>query len=659
MAFSTIAFTACKSNNGGNTPGGETPPAEDPGVFDETATAVAKADIDDVHIFNVTYTDKDFIVNGATEYKVVVPEDSDRDDAVAANEFNTFFKEATGISIVSVKDTGLTHTADAKYISIGNTTLLESCGVEVDYDLLGQQGARAFTKDNTIYLCGGYDYGALFAVYDFFQVCFDYEFYYEDCWTLKHNVTNMKLPNLDVTDVPDMQFMSNGYYRLITGDWAYRARVPYIYGEKVIYIHDEIGNKSSASKGVHNSTNWVPTTMRGQHPYWFSTKGNDLCYTARGDEAEYQAMVKYCVEKAVWELRTKTDDRQTIMTFTMQDSDTLFCGCDACVAAEDRYGAKSGACVKFMNDLRLGIDAEMEKPENVAYKCDDLFLCFFAYMYFSEAPTKNLEEVTCVPGVGPYIAMDRTFDYQASVYAPINDEPRAILDRWKALSETVMFWAYGAKFSDYLYPLDTFSFFNAEAYTYFASFNPAVYYCQSQYNETGAVTAFNNLKAYLDQQLRWQSKVNTDDLIDDFMENMYAEAAPYMMELYRATNLQAAVIRQEHWNGITILGDSTKIAKAEYWPYTMVSSWLDILDKAYEAIAEYELTDITTYNKLKSHIDMEWVSPAYIMLNFYQANLPREELVELKATFKRIVGDELGMSQLREFATMDTFLATL
>lgn len=66
------------------------------------------------------------VKDGKTSYKVVVPEIETQSVSYAKSELSRFFKEATGIDLKFVKDTGLTHNAENRYISLGDTSLYKS-----------------------------------------------------------------------------------------------------------------------------------------------------------------------------------------------------------------------------------------------------------------------------------------------------------------------------------------------------------------------------------------------------------------------------------------------------------------------------------------------------------------------------------------------------
>ena len=138
------------------------------------------------------------VKDGKTSYKVVVPEIETQSVSYAKSELSRFFKEATGIDLKFVKDTGLTHNAENRYISLGDTSLYKSLNRSDDMRSLKKDGTKIFTKDNTVYIIGGAETGVLNGVYDFLKINFGFEYFFTDSYTLRTNVTNLKLLDYDV-----------------------------------------------------------------------------------------------------------------------------------------------------------------------------------------------------------------------------------------------------------------------------------------------------------------------------------------------------------------------------------------------------------------------------------------------------------------------------
>ena len=230
------------------------------------------------HILTAPDTDKYLVQNGSCDYVVVIPEKDSELLRDAKNEFFYFFQMATGVSIKIVTDEGLTHSANNKYISLGETALLKSAGIEVDKKQLGVDGLRIVTKDNSIFLIGGSDYGTVNAVYTFMELTFGLQVYYYDCIEIEQNVKNKKLKAYDVTDIPDIKLRQTKFQIInkpFSSDYdvmQFGARLRYTrqfyptcYSPYMSY--DDSSDLSSSS---HNTTTYVlpESVYRAEHGKW-------------------------------------------------------------------------------------------------------------------------------------------------------------------------------------------------------------------------------------------------------------------------------------------------------------------------------------------------------------------------------------------------------
>mgnify|MGYP000802591169 CR=1 FL=1 len=197
------------------------------------------------HRFSYKETNEYLIKNGTTEYKIVIPsENVSAELNIARDELVRLFKEATGVTLETISDAGKSHDANGKYISLGNTSLYKSSGLNVDTKTLKKDGARILTKDKTIYFIGKTDTGVINGVYDFLNMHFNFETYFKDTYTLTTGVTELKLMNYDVVDVPDIEYRTKkGILNASTSDvndmmFAYRMRSLDSDSNMLLPIHD-------------------------------------------------------------------------------------------------------------------------------------------------------------------------------------------------------------------------------------------------------------------------------------------------------------------------------------------------------------------------------------------------------------------------------------
>lgn len=625
-----------------------------------------KSTFEGTHDLTATETGEYLVKEGKTDYVLVINSKANAIEKTAKSEFKTLFKQATGINIPEVDATGLIHSAEKKYISIGENDLFKTTGIQLDKQTLTEDGVRIITKDKSVYLLGGGQYGTLYAVYDFMQITFNYEQYYLDCMELDTGVTEKKLLNYDVTDIPDMLRRSTNY-GFLTQEFKNRLRMPLYSGSYLIPIHAEYtadgkADRSSKSATVHNSGTYLPRTNPeyAKHSKWFGDAGDVLCYTAHGDSEEFNLMAQECAKKIEASLMTYTTDLYPNMnaaSLTVEDNNDT-CSCDACSSAVEKYGSPSATLIVFINKVNEYLRAWLEEnKDNELYYRDNFELVFFAYNSFAIAPAEwndaqgkyvpNAPELKLDKGVSVWLALMNLLEEELNIYHEKNDKGRIQIAKWASISDSMWFWTYSTNFQNYLYFHDGFSMFNAEGYKYFASYNTTYYYQNSQSYQTGASTGFNALSIYLQSKLTWNSSLDTEELVNKFMNAMYKDAAPTMKAMYESMRLHNAKYKKD-------TEYVSSVAVPSNFPYAVLKGWLDMCDDALKQIETYKSTDAATYETIKTHIDIEWIFPAYATLQLRADYLTEDKLSELKARLKE-TGLRLGISRFKEIESDGAF----
>lgn len=592
-----------------------------------------------VHIYTANDTDKTFIENGQTPYKLVIPSNASPEIMSAAGEFNYFFEKATGTDLLTINDSNQTlkHSSDAKFISIGETSLLSSSGVVYDKKTLGRKGIRIKTVDSSIYLVGGSDLGSLYAVYDFMKIAFNFEIFYKDCYTIKMGITQMNLIDFDVTDIPDIastSWYSSGAAYLDTKtydneNYQYRARLDTNHYNVLIPVHRDF-DLTSESQPTHNSDYVLPKATYGQtHPKWFSdivdtTHEPQLCYTAHGDEQEFNEMTKTAAEKIIFSLKNYPvrEGVNTIMIGLTDNFDD--CNCDACSKLYEKYGTKAGAVCIFVNKVAEIVDKWMSAPENASYYREDFKILFFAYHNFTDAPVKYDEHkkkympideaVKLRDDVGVFYA-NILADYQQSMYSEDNVFHTENLKKWDAISNHIWQWTYAINYKYLGYFYDCYSYYTDDFFKEVALTSTDYLFIQGAVY-TSVPTGWKNLLTYLYSELSWDCNQSSNKLIDKWFDNMFAEGAEEMRKFFDELRIHYATLAiNNKWLGnYTIY---TKYDVKSYWPLNTLRKWTGYCDNALKAVEKYKNSRPEYYNSLKNHIIIEWSSPIYMMFSLH------------------------------------------
>lgn len=521
-----------------------------------------------------------------------------------------------------------------------------------------------------MYIVGGSDNGVLYGVYDFLKVNFGYEQYYKDCFDIDTGVTDLPLKNYNITDIPDISMRARAGVLFNTTEetddvmYAYRMRMLDDHNNVYLPIYESLDNTSPSSR-LHNSFYYLPQSQyKAAHPKFYSDDGTQLCYTAHGDAAELETMINLCAEKAEFSLKDYPADRFFNMnTIHLGINDVRsFCDCSYCQAeAKAHNNSNAAVVIKFLNRMGAKVVEWMNKAENTAYKRDIEF-SFFVYQVTSIPPftinadgTINVADDLKSPAgvkIRPYTAFSE-INYSAATTDEVNREEMDKIEAWSKYVKDGWSWTYGCFFNEY------FCFY--DSYSFYADYYKKLYECGYRYTfaqfhseQRGAETGFYSLQDYLNSELTWNSSLDRNEIIDNYFDNMYGVAAKEMKSFYNQCktwfkNVSAA----EGWDGYSINARMTK----DWFDYSTIKGFFDTLDKAYAEIEVYKTTDEVKYNKIKSHIDAEWLFPARVVLGFYKEEFAAD-YTEMKTKFTTLC-NSFKMVKIGESDSLADFLNSL
>lgn len=608
-----------------------------------------------VHDYTATLTDKAFVKNGATEYILIVPENTSQLISIAKDEFIDLFKAATGISIKLAKDIGLTHDATGKFISLGETTLLETSGLTINKGNLTKDGVRILTKDNNIYLVGGSDYGTINAVYTFMKVTFNYEYFYSNCVQIDKNVKDLNLFDYNITDIPDMRDRNGGWFwqlRVKTAEYhsqmAYRFRLAGG-GSRVfeLPVYSDYDPSKQVNSSVHNTNSYLPKNVYyNEHPGWYTTitteGGKQLCYTARGDANEFELMAQEVAKKIIYSLTLNTPETHPYINHVIIGMEDTYdsCACDKCVELKEYYGTESGAVCIFVNRVSEIVEEWLNDPENAAYYREEFYIMLLAYNNSIDAPVKYDDKNGCyVPidekvdlrdNVGVYYA-DIKQDYQSSLFGDVNANTRKNLEGWAALTDRLDHYVYAIDYKNYMVPYDCFNYFTADMYRYYMEIGSTAYYiCAYGGYENPFETNWTRLRLYLNANLLWDCSIDEEVYIDRYFQAMYGEAADVMRSMFEEQRVHMAKICTE--NELYVQDSIFLILnRAEYFPKNTLKTWMNRCDEALKIVEKYKNTDPEYYEMLLNNIEAEYIAPAWMCLYLHHETMLVQEKEEIKA----------------------------
>ena len=603
------------------------------------------------HDINVEDTDNYLVRDGRTDYTVVVSENASDMVSQVKTDFIILFKKATGIAISFKPDNEIAEfDENSKYISIGNTSLVDMADInqsEFSSEKIKKEGIRIITKNQSVFLLGGSDFGICNAVYKFLEIYFNFDYYYRNCIEIDKNVTQCKFKNLDVTDIPDV----NSFYGS-QQVYEYDKSIHPLDAEGLGYdtVADEIKAKnlranqfihpnylflpihrkfdtSSPSGPIHNVMYYINKELPEAKDEMFAS-ASQLCYTAHGNPDILEEMIELCAQKIIFSLKNYTPDKfpyRNYVTFTMTDNGDV-CTCPTC-RADYQQVKYSGNLIKFANKLGEKVEAwlESQKDESAefhyAYR-ENFKILTYGYNVYTDPPVDEngeplSQDVVCRENIGIWHVSSNGISAHADTYDEKWPDQIKQIQGWKAITEKskcLWFWHNSGNVVNNIYFSDGFTTYSNNFFEAMAYGDYEMVYAAHYLQGGGEMTAWHNCLSYVQSKIRWDVTRDMDYYIQKYMKAMYLEASDIMYELLRQerihyANLVVNASENNNWG--------KEIKSKENYPYLVLKGWVEMCDKAIEKIAYLKESDPTLYKVVHQRIELENIAHLYKIYDLY------------------------------------------
>ncbi len=565
-----------------------------------------------VHVRNYKKTNSKIVSAGQSVYKILVPSDASPLIMQAAADIRRFIEKSSGASIEIIYDSA--SLSGKNFISLGNTSAAVSAGISKDGLNGSSNGYIIKTIGKNVYICSNGDAGVSNGAYDFLKIAIGWEFFTENAYIYNES-EDVYLYDFDVTEIPDFEYRINNYgkqrYSSLT---ARRMRMNL---ESEVWI--PIGTY------YHNSFVILPPSKYiSEHPDWYSEKGTQLCYSNENMLLQFVENFKHYIE---------SHPGIENATLTQEDNND-WCQCSECAAAYNKYGTNSAVVIKFVNKVSEKIHQWMDEQ---GYDWN-LNIVFFAYNPTVNAPVyeKNGEyypiddSVICGENVYVFYApIEAVYSYD--FYHEDNKKIFENMKKWMVLSKKMYLWVYSTDFYHYLSPFDTWNSMQ-NIYKFAASMGVHYMYDQAQMNN-GNGTDFYTLKMWLNSKLQWNVNQNVSELIKEFFEGYFEDAAPYVIKYYNELRSRFDYIEEELGIKFFVYIETEKRA---YWPLNTLNQWLGYLEEAKDSVKYIESENKEKYNALIGRIGLETLSLRYLKIQLYSSVAFNDvTLLEEKKAFRK------------------------
>lgn len=546
---------------------------------------------------DIPTTDTYVVKNGVSPYKILIPEEASNQLQFAVSDFRFFFKEATGVQL---EVTTKAEDTKGKYFSIGETSIQKASGMELDQDELGDDGYKVLTYGDAIVMAGVTDVASTYAIYGYLSKQFGLEIYGEDVYEIT-KTEKAKLVDLDWTDIPDIPFRCGGNSYTWYGTTKTMSRM------RMRTMNEGWGLVTHTYFQI-----LPPSEYLEEHSDWYDDPETplEICMSNEEMKAQFIENLK--------EIILDTPDC-TYYMLGHEDGNPM-CNCADCQAIRDQYsGSNSALMVLFTNDVVEEINdwAAKEIPDR------RLKFCTFAYTsteappveYDSKTesyhPINNDEKLMLEDNLGIMLApigVDISLPYLE------NSSSRNTFEGWDILTDNLYVWAYSAPFSNYLVPFDGFGSF---AQNYQDYVKMGVEYVFEQGFISGYVPNFHELRGYLNSKLMWDTSLDTDTLVQNFMRNYYGPGWENIYEFYTLWRLRMTELQDQGMRSYVASQHVQDWCQPDLFPKTLLDQYEGLFDTALEQAEELKETDPEAYERYRDNIRAERCLIRYLELSTY------------------------------------------
>ena len=435
-------------------------------------------------------------------WDIVVAEQPIASEKYAAEEFQEFFRQASGAKLPIVDKIK----RPDKHIFVGSSLAMRSSNVGFSVDDFDEEDLRIVIRDGNIAITGGRPRGTLYGVYTFLEDYLGVRF-------LTHDHTHVPpvgdwrvVGPVDRFYHPPLAFRWSFYYETNTNPvFATRLRV------NTVQDAPNLGGKTGISLINHSFSGHCPVGKYGQeHPEYFALLdgqrkldvdgGPELCLTNPD-------VLKIVTESVLNTLNRNSSAKNISVS---QNDNDRYCQCAKCAAIDKAQGTPMGSLLTFVNAV----------ADEVATKHPNVMVGTLAYWY-SRKPPKTIRPR---PNVQIQLA-----SIECCIIHPINDPKcpqnaafcREMSD-WGKICDNIYIWNYNTNFSNYLLPCPNLRVIEPNI-RYFVANHAKGIFMQAVY--TSPAGELSDLRNYITANLLWNPNRSGEKLMQEFLDLHYGRAA--------------------------------------------------------------------------------------------------------------------------------------
>jgi len=440
-----------------------------------------------------------------TSYTILLPATPSTMDKKAAEVLALYLKEMTGATFPIVNE-GDAKDLKGDVISLGSTDLLTQSGLDAATVDLGEEGYVIGAKDNNLFLRGGTNRGAIYAVYTLLEEDLGCRWYSPNANPMIPQSSELSFRPTLRSFVPVLELRDPYFNEAFDMKWslenktnATQAVVPMEWG----------GHSKYALFFVHTFHTLVPPEKYfEEHPEYFALVNgkrqiSQLCLTNK----EVLQITIDTVKKALRE----TPSAEFISV--SPNDGRGYCDCADCSAIDTPEGSRAATLLKFVNAVSDAIRTEFPKVKVSTLAYLDTFM-----PPKTIRPNKDVVIQLCTDSYA--------WKYQYNFITETVDFPKA-MKAWHAIGADTHIWDYPANYVHYLVPMPNMPVVK-DNINFFIDNGAKGVMLQGTYSSPAGDRA--RMRSWVWAKQLWDPSRDTRELMRDFTFGYFGEAAEPMWQ---------------------------------------------------------------------------------------------------------------------------------
>ncbi len=542
-----------------------------------------------------------FIDNGKCEYKIIYRKGNQTAE-FASFELKKYLEQSSGICLEVESADNATY-QKAFYIGLFNNQ--ESKNEIVDIDLNGDGFVLDITAES-IYLNAKANRGLIFGVYRFLEDFIGVRFFNMDCEKVPA-VKDLILPVGKIIEKPDFAMRSylNGKMLVGRGEEYDIYHLKHKMCNEHRHLPEKLGGECPmyGRGGTHNMCNFVPMEKYFEsHPEFYAVCErfttidllNGITEDGKLDESMDVSVAKIVIEEMKKDVLAYPD--AVYFQFEQEDALTYKTYEEGSKEAKilEKYG-RSGILIRFCNVLATEIQKWADKELNGR----KVYIVTFAYSYAKDPPVVERNGKLC-PIDDTVICADnlviRMAFFANCAYDYFDERQTDIcaqIKGWQIVANKFFFWAYDTDYTTFLWYFPTLRNIRRNINGFK---DLGVVYLMFESADDGTQEWQSELKNYIYGRLMWNSKLNVNELYQEYLDNYFGPAAE---------SVKRSMAIMENYSTFVDSVYDNYIVDTFKWTYrhvdlqneTLLNRILDILEEGENAIKLAGGENAETYSK--------------------------------------------------------------